>query len=196
MDTSHIFLALSLIRDDQIIGRVQEKCWKKQSEEIFPKLQEMMDQAGLKPADIDQIVVSEGPGSYTGVRIAMTIAKVFCAMRDLPIATISTLQLYAGMGEKVRTVLDARGGRVYTGLYEKGVLQGEISVEAIEDVKNRITDEKVAGDGHLVGKEDVWPDLAENFLAMKAFWKKADNVHLVKPEYLKSSESYLVHKKQ
>ena len=152
--------------------------------------------AGLKPSDIGQIVVSEGPGSYTGVRIAMTIAKVFCAMRDLPIATISTLQLYAGMGEKVRTVLDARGGRVYTGLYEKGVLQGEISVEAIEDVKNRITDEKVAGDGHLVGKEDVWPDLAENFLAMKAFWKKADNVHLVKPEYLKSSESYLVHKKQ
>lgn len=195
MDTSHIFLALSLIKDDQIIAKVQEKCWKKQSEEIFPKLQGMMESVSLQPEDIDQIVVTEGPGSYTGVRIAMTIAKVFCAMRNLPIATISTLQLYAGNGEKVRCVLDARGQRVYTGLYENGVLQGNISVESIEDVVKEIGDEAIVGDGHLVGKEDNWPDLAENFLAMKKFWKFADNVHLVKPEYLKSSESYLVKKK-
>ena len=38
MDTSHIYLSLALIRDDEIIGEVQEECWKHQSEEIFPKL--------------------------------------------------------------------------------------------------------------------------------------------------------------
>ena len=53
--------------------------------------------------------------------------------------------------------------------------------------------ETVIGDGSLVGREDHIPDLAENFLALKDQWKYAENVHLVKPEYLKSSESYLPH---
>ena len=52
--------------------------------------------------------------------------------------------------------------------------------------------ETVYGDGHLVGLEDSWPDLAEHFLALKPLWKKAENVHLLTPEYLKPSESYLV----
>ena len=69
MDTSHIYLSLALIRDDEIIGEVQEECWKHQSEEIFPKLEEMLSKLSLKSDDIDQIVITKGPGSYTGVRI-------------------------------------------------------------------------------------------------------------------------------
>ena len=122
MDTSTQYLVIALIRDDQIVAKFQEKCWKKQSEELFPRLMDLMKEAGLEPEDIGQVVVSEGPGSYTGVRIAMTVAKVFCAMRNLPIATVGTLQLFAGMEPRARVVLDARGGRVYTAVYEYGVL--------------------------------------------------------------------------
>ena len=106
MDTSHIYLVLALIRDDQVIARVQEECWKKQSEEIFPQLIGMMKKVQLEPEDIDQIVISEGPGSYTGVRIAMTVAKVISALRRLPLYTVGTLQLYAGR-EDCRVLLDA-----------------------------------------------------------------------------------------
>ena len=112
MDTSHIYLVLALIRDDQVIARVQEECWKKQSEEIFPQLIGMMKKVQLEPEDIDQIVISEGPGSYTGVRIAMTVAKVVSALRKLPLYTIGTLQLYAGR-EDCRVLMDARGKRAY-----------------------------------------------------------------------------------
>jgi tRNA threonylcarbamoyladenosine biosynthesis protein TsaB len=192
LDTSHTWLVLGLIKDDQIIGKVQEPCWKKQSEEIFPKLTAMMDEVKLQPEDIDQIVISEGPGSYTGVRIAMTIAKVFCAMRDLPLYTVGTLQLYAGM-EKCRVVTDARGKRVYTCTYENGKATG--TLEAVEIAALSIdSKETVIGDGALVGRADNWPDIVANFLALKNEWKKAENVHLVVPEYLKPSESYLVKK--
>jgi tRNA threonylcarbamoyladenosine biosynthesis protein TsaB len=152
----------------------------------------MMDEVKLQPEDIDQIVISEGPGSYTGVRIAMTIAKVFCAMRDLPLYTVGTLQLYAGM-EKCRVVTDARGKRVYTCTYENGKATG--TLEAVEIAALSIdSKETVIGDGALVGRADNWPDIVANFLALKNEWKKAENVHLVVPEYLKPSESYLVKK--
>lgn len=191
MDTSHTWLALSLIQDDKIIASVQENCWKRQSEEIFPRLTKMMEEEHLQPEDIDQIVVSKGPGSYTGVRIALTIAKVFCAMGNKPLYTLSTLLLYAGK-EDCRVVMDARGNRVYTCLFHDGKALEQERVVAIDELI--IGDEKVIGDAHLVGKEDCWPNIAENFLALKDEWMLAENVHLVVPEYLKSSSAYMIKK--
>ena len=192
MDTSHTWLVIGLIKDDQVIGKVQEKCWKKQSEELFPRLTALMDECHLQPEDIDQIVISKGPGSYTGVRIAMTVAKVFCAMADKPIYTVSTLLLYAGK-KNCRVVTDARGKRVYTCLFYDGkALEEERAVE-IEDLE--IGDVNIVGDGSLVGRKDEWPDIVDNFLELKDEWEKHGNVHLVVPEYLKSSASYLSQKK-
>lgn len=192
MDTSHTWLVIGLIKDNQVIGKVQEKCWKKQSEELFPRLIALMDDCHLQPEDIDQIVISKGPGSYTGVRIAMTVAKVFCAMADKPIYTVSTLLLYAGK-KNCRVVTDARGKRVYTCLFYDGkALEEERAVE-IENLE--IGDGNIVGDGALVGRQDEWPDIVDNFLELKDEWEKHDNVHLVVPEYLKSSASYLPQKK-
>ena len=192
MDTSHTWLVIGLIKDDQVIGKVQEKCWKKQSEELFPRLTALMNDCHLQPEDIDQIVISKGPGSYTGVRIAMTVAKVFCAVADKPIYTVSTLLLYAGK-KNCRVVTDARGKRVYTCLFFDGkALEEERAVE-IENLE--IGDVNIVGDGALVGRQDEWPDIVDNFLELKDEWEKHDNVHLVVPEYLKSSASYLPQKK-
>lgn len=192
MDTSHTWLVIGLIKDDQVIGKVQEMCWKKQSEELFPRLTALMNDCHLQPEDIDQIVISKGPGSYTGVRIAMTVAKVFCAMADKPVYTVSTLLLYAGK-KNCRVVTDARGKRVYTCLFFDGkALEEERAVE-IENLE--IGDVNIVGDGALVGRQDEWPDIVDNFLELKDEWEKHDNVHLVVPEYLKSSASYLPQKK-
>ncbi len=193
MDTSSVFLVLGLIKDGEIIGSVQKNCWKRQSEEIFPELIAMMEKAGLQPEDIDAVAVTEGPGSYTGVRIAMTTAKVLCAMRGLPLYTIGTLHLFAGM-ERARVLLDARGKRSYTAVYDHGK---EIEAPHVEEnavLQETNTEENIIGDGRLIGKEDRYPDLVRNFLDLKDHWKKAENVHLVVPEYLKSSEEYLVKK--
>ncbi len=191
MDTSHTWLAIGLIKDDEVIGKVQEQCWKKQSEELFPKMIELMDSLNLQPEDIDQIVISKGPGSYTGVRIAMTVAKVFCAMRDLPIYTVSTLLLYAGK-KNCRVVTDARGKRVYTCLFKDGKALEQEQAISIDELPNE--DIEIVGDGSLVGKEDNWPDIIDNFNDLKEEWESYENVHLVVPEYLKSSDSYLPNK--
>lgn len=189
MDTSHKFLALALLKDDEVAASLQEECWKKQSEEIFPRLEELMEKAGCRPEDIDAAVITKGPGSYTGVRIAMTVAKVFCAMKNIPLYTVGTLDLLAG-DETCRVLIDARGKRAYTCLYENGIPCEEARAEELVSIE---IDEntKVIGDGSLIGREDCWPDLACRFLKTKDRWEKAENVHTVVPEYLKSSQAYL-----
>ena len=191
MDTSHVFLALGILKDDEVLVSFQEACWKKQSEMIFPQLIRMMDENGLKPEDIDRVVISSGPGSYTGVRIAMTIAKVFCSMREVPLFTVPTLLLYAGK-EDCRVVLDARGRRSYTARCTDGHMIGRQLV--LENTEIPHDAPLLIGDLHLFGEEDRWPDLIRNFLDLKEEWQPAENVHLVKPEYLKDSEAYLVKK--
>ena len=194
MDTSHVFLALGLIEDDRILASFQEKCWKKQSEEIFPRLIEMCDSVNITPEMIDQIVISKGPGSYTGVRIAMTIAKIFCTMKNAPLYTIGTLQLYAGRNT-CRVITDARGHRGYTNTFVNGIPQEQDEALDVETIRENYQNDWIIGDGHLIGSEDRWPDIIENFLTLKQEWTLCENAHLVVPEYLKSASSYMPQRK-
>ena len=195
MDTSQSFLVLALIKEDKLLSSVQETCWKKQSEELFPRLIALLEGEGLTSDDIDQIVITMGPGSYTGVRIAMTVAKVFCAMKEIPLYTLGSLQLIAGTLPYARVLMDARGHRAYHAVYENGALTGALEALDLDVIHEMIReDEVILGDGHLLGLEDQWPDLGANFLELKDQWQRVDNVHLLKPEYLKSAESYLVKK--
>lgn len=196
MDTSQSFLVLALMEGDTLLDSVQETCWKRQSEELFPRLIDLLKEHGLSPSDIGQIVITKGPGSYTGVRIAMTVAKVFCAMKKIPLFTLGSLQLIAGMEADVHVLMDARGHRAYHAEYRSGILQGEVEAVDLDVLKEILKeDDRVIGDGHLIGREDVWPSLAENFVSLKALWQPVDHVHLLTPDYLKPNESYLVKKR-
>lgn len=188
MDTSSRFLVLALIKDHELLDSEQKDCWKRQSEELFPMLTSMMAKHNLEPEDIDQIVITEGPGSYTGVRIAMTVAKVFCVMKEIPLYTIGTLQLFAGK-EDGRVILDARSKRVYTAVIKNGEYVEEPNIKTLDELERN---EKMIGDLHLLDLEDNIPDLASNFLLLEDKWVKADNANTVTPEYLKKNEAYLV----
>lgn len=192
MDTSHKHLTLVLIQDNKIMNKKMLECFKQQSETIFPELIQLCDEVNIKPDDIDEVVVTTGPGSYTGVRIAMTVAKVLCATKELPCYSLNTLQLYSGNHANCCVLIDARSKRAYFAKYNLGKVIQEPGVYTIEEIKGMIKEEEVLGDASLLDKENVYVDLAESFLALKPYWQKVDNVHCLVPEYLKSSEEYLV----
>ena len=194
MDTSQSFLVIALLEEDRLLDSVQETCWKRQSEELFPRLNHLLAMHNLSSDDIGTVVITRGPGSYTGVRIAMTVAKVFCAMKEIPLYTLGSLQLAAGKSEKVHVLMDARGHRAYHAVYENGIALQEPEAKDLDLLKEEIGDEKVIGDGRLIDREDRWNNLAENFLALKDLWVRTENVHLLVPDYLKGSEAYLVKK--
>lgn len=195
MDTSHTDLSLAILEGNEVLASYQADCRKRQSEEIFPQLITLMDKIDLRPEDITEVVITEGPGSYTGVRIAMTIAKVICSMKEIPLYTVGTLELFGAAEENCAVLLDARGGRVYYEEFSNGKVSVPLSIRTLEEVSCSLPETlNVIGDGHLVNRQDHMPDMAVCFVKSRPFWKKAENVDLVVPEYLKSAEAYRVTK--
>ena len=91
------------------------------SERLMPQIDQMLQQAGMTIADIDLVAVSNGPGSFTGVRIGLATAKGICAAREIPLLPINTLDLLAhnawGSRLPVLACIDARMDEVYAALY-------------------------------------------------------------------------------
>jgi tRNA threonylcarbamoyladenosine biosynthesis protein TsaB len=181
------------LRHDPLVLRQQFSVH--HAKELFPELIKLLESAGKTPEDIGRVVVTLGPGRYTGVRIALTFAKVFAAMREIPVYTLKSLQLCAGMEENARVLYDARGHRAYQAVYSKGEEILAPEARDITEIGMAVSEnERILGDGHLIEREDCWPDLAKNFLLLQEKWEKAENVHLLTPVYLKPAEAYLVKK--
>lgn len=188
LDTSHKYLVIGLIKDDVIISNLMQESWKRQSETILPEIDKALKTLELSPKDIDQIVITAGPGSFTGVRIAMTIAKLLGSLTAIEIFTISTLQLYAG-DQDALVVLDARGGRAYCGRYTNYI--GDEMILTLDDIQKLINEDTlIIGDGKLIDYEDYYPDIVNNFLICKPYWLKVDNIDLLKPIYFKETSEY------
>lgn len=188
IDTAYKYLSCVLIEDDKIIASYFEECFKHQSEEVFVALKKIFEQSGKSRSDIDSICISEGPGSYTGVRIAMTIAKTIGEVKPCDVYTISTLRLYAADQENVLVLMDARAGRAYYGIYNGDEIIRDDDVKPLEEIET--LGYTIVGDGSLLDFNDDFGNIPEAFLKTKHLWKKADNIAYLTPKYLKESESY------
>lgn len=192
MDTAHRYLVIGLYENDCLINAVSRPSWKRQSETIFPELIRLMDEAGWVSEDIDEIVITDGPGSYTGVRIAMSIAKVFCTTKEVPLYTISTLQLYAGL-KHAYVMLDARSSRAYFGELKDGTFLDGPCIMTLDEIQAMNSDPALLiGNTSLIDVESKEPDFVSNFIALRPVWNRVENVHILVPEYLKEQSAYKV----
>ena len=92
------------------------------SETVLDEIERLLARAGVRPSDLEAVVVGSGPGSFTGVRIAAALAKGLCYARDLPLYAFSSLRaLAASVGRsRICAVFDARRGEVYAAAYAEG----------------------------------------------------------------------------
>lgn len=123
IDTSNNSLGVAVINGEQVIGEYITNLKKNHSVRVMPAIEKLLQDCEMKPADIEKIVVAKGPGSYTGVRIGVTIAKTLAWTLNIPLVGISSLLvLAAGTGRYftggVSPLFDARRGQIYTGLYQ------------------------------------------------------------------------------
>lgn len=190
VDTSFNYLSVCLIDEDKIIAESNELCPKKQSEYVFEAINNVFKEANKKPTDLKKVVVTKGPGSYTGIRIGMTICKTICSLNDIDLYVVSTLGLYANNLENTLVILDARSKRAYNAVYNRSESIIDDNVKLISDINTN--NYNLIGDLHLIGLEDKYYKISECFLNTKVLWEKVDNVDYLTPSYLKSNEDYLL----
>ena len=86
------------------------------SAELIPQIADLLAKHGYGPKDLQALVAVTGPGSFTGLRVGLTAVKGFAEVLDLPIATVTSLEVLlaaAGAQENTMAVLDAGRGEVY-----------------------------------------------------------------------------------
>jgi tRNA threonylcarbamoyl adenosine modification protein YeaZ len=165
-DISNQPLSVALFEDDQLLGQIETNLAKNHSEQLLPAIDELIKQVGWLPADLDRVIVSQGPGSYTGLRIAVTTAKTLAFTLGLDLIGISGLALLAANVDNqdvlIIPMMDARNENVYAGQYRwiDGVLT---SVQAdqhtsIHDLPMAVGDEPVVYVGEWNAYERVLRD--------------------------------------
>lgn len=194
MDSAYKQLVLGLYKDKELLAGISLEAFKKQSETIFVELNRLLKETNLDYKDIDSVIITKGPGSYTGIRIAMTIAKVLCSQMHKELYTISTMQLYAGIEKQANVILDARSQRAYVAHVEDGQIQGNIQILTLDEVKEFIETNPgiLLGDADLMGQDVQKVDFLKNFIELEPYYEKVENIHALVPDYLKESDSYKV----
>ncbi|MEY3609951.1 MAG: hypothetical protein RLZZ264_472 [Bacillota bacterium] len=117
LDSSTPTLFLGLIKDKQTLGHHVELLERRHAELMLPCILGFLKRFNYKIEDITDVVVGHGPGSFTGVRLALTLIKTLGLMQPLKVFPISTLHLFAHQ-PKVIISLDARGERQYIAAYQ------------------------------------------------------------------------------
>lgn len=123
IDTSNYALGVALLDGDKVVGEYITNIKKNHSVRVMPAIEGLMKDCDIKPGDLSKIVVAKGPGSYTGVRIGVTIAKTLAWTLNIPLTGVSSLEVSAASAGRyfngvISPLFDARRGQVYTGLYQ------------------------------------------------------------------------------
>lgn len=127
IDTTAVTAAAALVEDGQILGTYQQNGTLTHSETMLNMVENLLANAKVTPDDIGMLAVSAGPGSFTGVRIGVSIIKGLAFGKNIPCVPVSTLDalsenlrpMAAALGHDfyVCPVMDARRSQVYTALF-------------------------------------------------------------------------------
>jgi tRNA threonylcarbamoyladenosine biosynthesis protein TsaB len=98
---------------------------RRHAELILPMIESLLAEAGVARRQIDGIAVGRGPGAFTGVRLAISVAQGMALGLDVPVVPVSSLAALAhdtpttGSDLPILAVIDARMGEVYAGTYRR-----------------------------------------------------------------------------
>lgn len=122
LDTSSSFLYTAILKDDFVYAEIKEKLDNNLSKYTLPRIEEMLKVKNISIDDINLIIAVNGPGSFTGIRIGLTIAKTLAFSKNIPIITISSLEAMAyssdGDYDYIVPAIDARRDYLYASIYD------------------------------------------------------------------------------
>lgn len=214
IDTATKIGSVALYEDKTgIIGEINLYVKVNHSNVIMKAVDSLFDLSGYTIKDVDKIAVTTGPGSFTGIRIGVAIAKGLAYSLKKPIIGINELDVLAETGEEreglIVPLIDARKERVYYSQYKyenrKLVRKEEYKDGELRDILEKLKGEKVVfiGDGAIVNQELIKEIMGEDNIvfskansipraamaAQIALHHEDDNIYTLEPFYLNKSQA-------
>lgn len=121
IDTSLSDVSIALVKDENLLSIIHNNIPGEHSIYVSKYIEDILKENSLSPKDVNEIIVVNGPGSFTGIRIGVTIAKMFAYLQNIRIVTITSL-LAKVIGEHSKYILskiDAKHDNYYIGLYDE-----------------------------------------------------------------------------
>ena len=184
----------AVARDNVVIDSICLDYDKDLSKDALFEIKKLFDKNSLTPNDVDEIICVRGPGSFTGLRIGVTIAKTFAYFLDKDLYSVSSLDVMASSvtGDVIVPLIDARRGYVYSSIYDKNynVLMDECYIKC-SDLLEKVNNYSgkvvfVSLDKFDFETIEFVPDM-DKFFSLN-FKRKEDSMKFV-PDYLKKTEA-------
>ena len=184
IDSATTNLVVAIINNGKISYIYNNNDGHDTSSKMMPVLSEAIDKASLKPKDIDKIFVVNGPGSFTGIRVGLTVAKTMAYSLDIPIVPISSLEVMASRSGGT-ALINARRGYVFAGTYDNDL--NNVYPDSYVLMNDSLTKPYISYDNFDF--ETVKPNIDVLKIVMKHENDEAVNPHTINPNYLKLTEA-------
>lgn len=184
LDTSNKYLYIAVIEDEEIIKECIKEGNNNHSETLIKVLEETLKEVKLNINDIDEVYVGRGPGSYTGIRVACTFAKVFTFIRQKKLFSFSSLDLLLTTNLQKGIIvcqIDARRGFSFAKVFE---VTDEIKVIKEEEFIETSKLEEEFPNATFITNESY--NYNPMLLFAKNLVKEETNIHQFVPTYLRS----------
>ena len=187
LDSSNTNLSVGLAHDNLLLDSVSYEAWQRQSEYMIPELNKLLEKYEVNRDEIEAVMVAKGPGSYTGVRIAITIAKTIAVSLGCKLYPVSSLRAQKGGKNPSICLINARSGRSYIGVYEDQKVLLDDQIMKNDEILLYIAEHpsySVCGDVKYLGLE---PKETNNIFEMFSLKDCLEDVNplSLKPVYMK-----------
>ena len=188
LDSSSSYLTVGICDENHVIDSISYEAWQTQSEHMIPELEKLFEKHGIDKQEISGVIFSNGPGSYTGVRISLTIAKILATALNIKVFPVSSLRVLKCENKPSICLINARSDRSYFGVYEGNKIIEEDRIIENKDLFEYISlhnDYVLCGDLKYLGIEGYKSDVAKEMFSLKDVLKASENPLLIKPTYMK-----------
>jgi len=193
IDTTTSNITVSIIKDDKILYKYQENILSDMSSKVLPIIDNGLTELELKLEDIDKIFIVNGPGSFTGIRVGVTVAKTIAWALKKNIIPLSSLELMATTSTNKKYIvpmIDARRSNVFAGIYDDELnCIKEDKLISIEEINKLNSDYEFVSYDNINIEEVIKPNIDILKIINKHINDNGTNPHNLNPNYLKLTEA-------
>ncbi len=183
-DASTSVMYVGYAKDDELVDFSIRIAARDHAKYLVDRIDQMIKRNHLTIDDIDQVVVGVGPGSYTGLRVAVMVAKMIGFSKGIPVKTVSSLFfMTSGYDKPVAALIDARRGYVFSAVFDKGKTLLDDGYRLFKDLQE---------DEIYQGADTIFIDDRTFEVSAKRIIDRAtevENIHDLIPNYLRKTEA-------